>query len=388
MTRSNPYQILGVHPTADEEEIKQAYRRLAKEFHPDLNPGDHHSAERFREINLAFGILRDPKKRATFDQWGLWRTGTQNAGASSDKGGEAFTSLFEEIFGDLVRGKPQGTPVKAERGRDLKHHMTITLEQAAAGATVPIRTDRLETCEDCRGRGAAPDARTQPCVVCGGLGYLQKQRGLRATQSACKSCGGTGQILFDVCGACGGNGGIRKERTLNVRIPPGAEEGFTLKVSREGDAGTLGGAAGDLLISLGIQPHDVFRREGRNLHISIPITITDAALGAEVDVPTLNGPVRIKIPAGTQSGKAFSLQGKGLPRPGGGAKGDVIVHIHVETPTRMSQKQRKLLEEFNRLQEIGGDGSSGKSKRRGWRRLAGVSYLLHQWLPRFHEKPI
>ncbi len=351
MIQSNPYQILGVHPTADEEEIKRAYRRLALEFHPDRNSGDCQSADRFRDINLAFEILRDPKKRDKFDRWGLKMIDKHNAGNSSSSNEKDFALLFYELFGDLMGGKPMESICKAKRGSDLKHHVTITLEEAALGTTTPIQIVRLENCDDCQGKGTPPNTRVQPCTICSGSGYLQKQRGLMVEKAPCELCEGMGQIQLDVCRVCKGNGQKQKDRTLNVRIPAGVEDKFTLKMNQEGNAGTFGGSSGDLLISVGIQPHEMLRKEGQNLHISIPITMTDAALGTEIDVPTLSDSVQIKIPAGTQSGNSFYLQGKGLPHLNKKARGDIIVKIHVETPTKISLEQRKLLEKFNQLKK-------------------------------------
>lgn len=380
MIQSNPYQILGVHPTADEEEIKRAYRRLAMEFHPDRNSGDCQSADRFRDINLAFEILRDPKKRDKFDRWGLQRMNKHSTGSSSATKGKNFALLFYELFGDLMGGKPMDSTHKAKRGSDLKHHITITLEEAALGTTTPIQIDRLETCEDCQGKGAPPDTQIQSCAVCGGSGNLQKQRGLVVDKVSCKSCDGTGQIRLDVCRVCKGNGQKKRNRTLNVRIPAGTEEEFTLKMNQEGNAGTFGGSSGDLLISVGIQPHEMFRKEGQNLHISVPITMTDAALGTKIDVPTLSDSVQIKVPAGTQSGNSFCLQGKGFPRSIKKARGDIIVKIHVETPTKISLEQRKLLEEFNRLKKIGKYQPPEETPKTGfWVRSTEVIHLLKRW---------
>lgn len=347
MASDNPYQVLGILPTADEEEIKRAYRRLAMECHPDRNPGDRHSAEKFKLISGAYEILRNPRKRDDFDRRGFRPSPTHTAGPSPFGPGGELSGVFEDLFSDLMQGKPPESDPHAEIGRDLKYHLTITLEEVAVGTTLPIQVGRLETCDPCRGKGTGARSRPQACVVCGGSGYAQWQHGLLAIKTPCRPCGGTGEIIVDACGGCGGTGRIQKERVLNIRIPAGAEDGMKLKVNREGHAGIRGGRPGDLLLTIGVIPHETFRREGSDIHSSVTVSISDAALGAEIDVPTLAGSIPLKIPAGTQSGSTFRLQGKGLPGTNPGARGDQIIRVHVETPTRLTRKQRRLLEQFN-----------------------------------------
>ncbi|MDP6482860.1 MAG: molecular chaperone DnaJ [Nitrospinota bacterium] len=351
MAPDNPYQVLGILPTADEEEIKRAYRRLAKECHPDRNPGDQRSAEKFKIISGAYEILRNPRKRNDFDRRGFRPSPTQTAGPSPFGPGGGLSGVFEDLFSDLMQGKPPDSDPHAEIWKDLKYHLTITLEEVAAGATLPIQVGRLETCEQCRGKGTGARSRPRACVVCGGLGYVQRQHGLLAMKTPCRPCGGTGEIIVDACEGCGGAGRIQKERVLNIRIPAGAEDGMKLKVNREGHAGIPGGGPGDLLLTVGVVPHETFRREGSDIHSSLTVSISDAALGAEIDVPTLAGSTPLKIPAGTQSGSTFCLQGKGLPGTSRGARGDQIIRVHVETPTRLTRKQRRLLEQLNLMGE-------------------------------------
>ena len=348
MARNNPYQVLGVPPTADEEEIKRAYRRLAKRHHPDRNLEDKHAEERFKEIGRAYGILRDPKKRADFDRKGFHPFPAQAAGPSPFESSRGFAEIFESLFSDLHRQPAKDFGIRPERGKDLKFHATIALEDIVAGVTKPIQVTRMETCQLCQGNGTSTRSRPQACVVCGGLGYVRRKHGLLDVKAACRACGGTGEVILDVCKRCGGTGRTQKERTLRVRIPPGAEDGMRLKVRGEGDGGIRGGGAGDLFVTIGVRPHEEFRREGTDVHYSLTVNMVEAALGADRTVPTLDGSTHVKIPAGTQSGNTFRLRGKGLPKKGGGERGDQLVHIRVETPTRMNRKQRRLLEEFAR----------------------------------------
>ncbi|MFQ5914850.1 MAG: molecular chaperone DnaJ [Nitrospinota bacterium] len=378
MGRKDPYQILGVHPSADHEEIRQAYRHLAKQHHPDCNPGDKHSEDRFKEISGAYQVLRDPKKRAEFDRRGFRPSMTHSAGPSPFESRGNFAEIFDHLFSDIFPWPDADLDSRAERGKDLKYQVSLSLADVARGATKPLQITRQETCEQCAGIGTSARNRPQLCVVCGGLGYVRRQHGLLDLKAPCRACGGTGEVILDACKRCGGTGRIRKERALNVRVPPGAEEGLRLKVRGEGDEGVRGGRPGDLLVTIGVRPHEHFRREGGDIHGSLTVSMVEAALGCDLQVPTLDGSTAMKLPAGVQSGAAFRLRGKGLPKPGGGHSGDQVVRIHVETPTRMSRRQRELLREFTQTVKPP-EPSPDSPKRSRSLSVSGLLSKLNQW---------
>ncbi len=343
------YKILGVPRNATQEEIKRAFRRLALKYHPDRNPNNREAEEKFKEINEAYACLSDPQKRAQYD-----RFGTVEGPGFEDMGFGPFTSTFSDIFDDLF-GDLFGTftrqrrRVRPQKGADLRYDLTITLEEAVRGTEKELKIPRWQTCETCGGSGARPGTGPSSCPECRGSGYVRFQQGFFSVTRTCPRCGGSGSFVSSPCRVCGGEGKVRKQRTVSVKIPPGVDDGSRLRVSGEGEAGQYGGPPGDLYIVINVKPHGFFKRRGNDLYCEVPITFPQAVLGGEIEVPTLYGPERLKIPPGTPSGKEFVLKGKGVPRLGGHSRGDQIVRVYIDVPKKVTPKQRELLQEFARL---------------------------------------
>ncbi len=344
------YEILGVSRSASLEEIKKAYRKLALKYHPDRNPGDKEAEEKFKEASEAYQVLSDPERRAQYDRFGhaAFEQGAGGFGGF-DFSATTFEDLFGEIFGEFFgTGRARGRS-RARRGEDLRYDLEISFEEAAFGAEKTIQVPRLATCDTCRGRGTKDGAERATCPTCRGSGQIRYQQGFFTIAKNCGQCGGQGTIIRDPCRVCGGSGVVHKTRTLNVRIPAGVDTGTRLKLSGEGEVGRGGGPPGDLYVVLRVREHPLFRRDGVNVLCEVPISFTQAALGAEIEVPTLEGKVKMKIPPGTQSGTVLRLRGKGVPELQGHGRGDQLVRILVEVPRKLSQKQRELLEEFARV---------------------------------------
>ncbi|HXF83466.1 MAG TPA: molecular chaperone DnaJ [bacterium] len=337
------YAILGVDRTASQEEIKQAFRRLAREHHPDVRKDDPQAAERFKEINEAYQVLSDPERRAQYD-----RFGTVPAGPMRESGFGPFEDIFEMFFGRRERVAPDAP----ERGADLRYDLELTLEEASAGVEKTITVTRLETCPSCFGTGAERGSAPEVCRTCNGMGevrYSQRTLFGSVTQiGTCGACGGTGKVIRHPCRHCGGGGRVEAERTVTVRVPPGVDEGTRLRLTGEGESGVRGGERGDLYVVVHLRPHPVFERRGRDLFTAVPISIVQAALGDEVTIPTLEGPVRHPVPAGVQPGTRLTLRGKGMPDMRGG-RGDLHVRLDVRVPTDLSEAERKALLAFAEL---------------------------------------
>jgi molecular chaperone DnaJ len=343
------YEVLGVERAVDEGELKAAFRKLAMKWHPDRNPGDRSSETRFKEINEAYEVLKDPDKRAAYDRFGhaAFEHGGPGHGGFGSDFGSAFSDLFEGIFGMGGGGRARSG---RERGADLRYNMEIKLEEAYSGKTAQVRIPTSVTCEACSGSGAKAGTRPKACPTCGGQGRIRHAQGFFTLERTCPSCQGRGQVIDSPCQACAGSGRVTRERTLSINIPPGVEDGTRIRLAGEGEAGVRGGPAGDLYIFLAIGAHPFFQREGADLHCRVPISMVTAALGGEFEVPTINGGnTRVKVPEATQSGRRLRIQGKGMPVLRSRATGDMYVQIVVETPQKLTKRQRELLNEFDRL---------------------------------------
>ncbi len=350
MAKRDYYEILGLSRTATEVEIKRAYRRLAMQYHPDRNPDDPAAEQRFKEINEAYEVLRDPQKRAAYDQFGHQAF---EAGGGAARGAAAggfdfssFADAFEDLFADFMGGRRRSA---SNRGADLRYNITITLEEAFAGKRAQIRVPTAVACEACGGSGSEGGAEPAPCGTCRGVGRVRTQQGFFTIERTCPSCHGSGRVIRNPCGTCGGSGRVQKEKVLAVNIPAGVEDGTRIRLSGEGEAGLRGGPPGDLYIFVSIAPHWIFHREGRDLYCRVPIPMTTAALGGQVEVPTIEGKrLRVQIPEGTQTGRQIRLKGKGMSELHGGPRGDMLVELVVETPVNLSRRQKELLREFEK----------------------------------------
>ena len=347
------YEVLGVDKKATDEEIKRAYRKKAKECHPDLHPGDADAVERFKELNEANEVLSDPDKRARYDQFGF-EDPMSGMGGGNPFGGNPFGGGFDfggmgDIFDQLFNGgmgsrtsRNQG-PVQ---GNDLRYELRITFEEAAKGCEKSFEIFRNELCETCGGNGAKPGTSPVQCPTCKGSGQIRQTGGWMTTVRTCPGCQGTGRVIKEKCASCGGSGRIRRKRTVTVKVPAGIDNGQTIIMNGQGEPGFRGGPSGDLYIAVGVKPHKIFRREGYNLLLDFPISFTTAALGGDVDVPTLSGPIKYRIPEGTQPGTEFRIKGSGIQQLRGSGKGDLVLRVKVEVPRRLNNKQKELLREF------------------------------------------
>ena len=344
------YELLGVHRNAGDAELKRAYRRLAHQHHPDKNPGDKASEDKFKEVNEAYEVLSDPQKRAYYDQYGT-APGAQGGGAAGY--GAGMGDIFGDIFGEFFGTSRGGT--RAMAGEDLRYNLKISFEDAAFGATTKILVPRWERCPGCEGTGAKSKDKIVTCTACHGAGQIRMQQGFFSISRTCSRCGGEGKQITDPCNTCRGRKRVERERTLSVRIPAGVETGTTIRLSGEGELGAHGGPPGDLYVYLMVEEHPLFQREGQDVLCAVPISFVQAALGAEIDVPTLTGSAKLKIPAGTQPGHTFRLKGKGFPHLRGSGIGDQLCRIVVEVPAGLTSKQKELLREFERLN---GDNST------------------------------
>ncbi|GAB4399371.1 MAG: molecular chaperone DnaJ [Rhodoferax sp.] len=358
MAKRDYYEVLGVPKNASDEEIKKAYRKYAMKYHPDRNQGDSAKAaeEKFKECKEAYEILSDPQKRAAYDQHGFAGVDPNLRGGMG--GAEAyggFAEAFGDIFGDMFgtgRGRAGGRQVY--RGSDLSYAMEITLEEAARGKDAQIRIPSWETCDTCHGSGAKPGSQVKTCGTCGGTGAVQMRQGFFSVQQTCPTCRGTGKVIPEPCPACHGQGRVKKQKTLEVKIPAGIDGGMRIRSAGNGEPGTNGGPPGDLYIEIRLKKHDIFERDGDDLHCSVPVSMVTAALGGEIEVPTLNGKAVIDIPEGTQTGKQFRLRGKGIKGVRSSYPGDLYCHIVVETPVKLTEHQRKLLRELDESLKKGG----------------------------------
>ena len=344
------YEVLGIDRQASDQAIKSAYRRLAMQYHPDRNPDNKEAAEeRFKEITEAYSVLADSQKRAAYDQYG--HAGVSSSGGWNPDFSSTIFSDFEDIFGEFFGfggfGRRTSQRRRPSRGADLQYNLEISLEEAARGLETKIKIPRSESCMVCRGTGAKQGSEPTTCPACGGRGQLRHQQGFFTVSRTCPNCQGLGQVVREACLACAGKGRMQQEKVLGLKIPAGVEDGNRLRVSGEGEAGEMGGPHGDLYVVLRIREHLYYERQGNDLYYTIPISISQATLGAEVRVPTLTGQERLRIPEGTQNGMVFRLRGCGMPSLDGRRQGDLYIAVHVVTPTRLSREQRRVFEILN-----------------------------------------
>jgi len=339
------YEILGISRDASAADLKKAFRQLAMKHHPDRNQGNKESEEKFKEINEAYTCLSDPEKKANYDRFGT----AEGAGAGYSPFGGGFGEVFEDIFGDFFGTFTGPRRKRPAKGNDLRYDIDITLMEAAFGAEKNIEIPRWENCADCKGTGAAQGKAPMTCPNCKGSGQVRFQQGFFSVSKTCGKCNGEGRIITDPCKTCKGQGRVKRYRELNVRIPAGVDTDSKLRMSGEGELGLYGGPPGDLYIFLSVEEHQFFKREGMTLYCKVPVSFPQAALGAEIEVPTIDGVTNLKIPQGTPSGKAFHLKGQGMPRIGSHQRGDQIVIVNIEVPRHLTQRQKELLEEFAKI---------------------------------------
>ena len=351
MAKRDFYEVLGVPKNASDDEIKKAYRKLAMKYHPDRNQGEAAAAaeEKFKEAKEAYEVLSDAQKKAAYDQYGHAGVDPNMRGGGGGEGFGGFSEAFGDIFGDIFgggRGR-QGGGRQVFRGSDLSYAMEISLEEAANGKETQIKIPSWDECGTCHGSGAKPGTSPKTCSTCNGQGVVQMRQGFFSVQQTCPHCRGTGKIIPDPCTTCGGQGKIKQQKTLEIKIPAGIDDGQRIRSTGNGEPGQNGGPPGDLYIEIRLRKHDIFERDGDDLHCQVPVSMTTAALGGEIDVPTLGGKATIDIPEGTQSGKTFRLRGKGIKGVRSSYPGDLYCHIAVETPVKLTEHQRKLLKELD-----------------------------------------
>jgi len=363
MSKRDYYDVLGVERGAAEGDLKKAYRRLAMKFHPDRNPDDPDAEEKFKEASEAYEILTDPERREAYDRFG-------HAGVDPNQGGFGgggfegnFGDIFGDVFGDIFGGGRGGGRNGVSRGSDLRYNMHLDLEQAVNGDTVEVAIPVLASCEDCDGSGAAPGTSASTCPECQGAGQVRVSQGFFSVQQTCPRCRGQGRVVSDPCRSCGGAGRREKRKTLSVKIPAGVDTGDRIRLTGEGEAGMNGGPPGDLYVQVEVNEHPIFVRDGRHLYCEVPISFPDAALGGELEVPTLDGRVKLKIPAETQTGKVFRLRGKGVTQVRGGGVGDLLCKVLVETPVKLTDSQKQL---FEQLKESLGSSEKHSPKEKTW----------------------
>ncbi len=347
------YEVLGIDKNATDEDIKRAYRKKAKECHPDLHPNDKEAEARFKELNEANEVLSDPDKRARYDQFGFDGPDMGGGAGGNPFGGMDCSGMggmgdsFDQLFNGGMGGSAQARRNAPRQGNDVRYELRLTFEEAAKGCHKSVEFYRYENCATCGGSGAKPGTQPQTCSMCKGMGQIRQSGGWMTTVRTCPACGGSGKVIKDKCSSCGGSGRVRMRRTLELDVPAGVDDNIVLSKRGQGEPGANGGPNGDLLIQITVKPHKLFRREGTNLRLEVPISFTQAALGAEIDVPTLDGSVKYTIPEGTQTDTEFRIRGKGIQQLGSNNKGDLIFKVRVETPRRLTEKQRELLRQFD-----------------------------------------
>ncbi len=361
MSKRDYYEVLQVDKDADAASLKKAYRRLAMKFHPDRNPDDADAEAKFKEAKEAYEILNDSDKRAAYDQYGhAGVDASQGQGFNTGAGG--FNDIFGDVFGDIFGGQRRGGRSQVYRGADLRYELELDLEQAVFGDGINVDIPTQVECDTCNGPGAEPGSSPTSCETCGGAGQVRMQQGFFSVQQTCPTCRGAGTVVQDPCKACQGRGRNRKVKTLNIKVPPGVDNGDRIRLGGEGEAGRNGGPQGDLYVDIMVRPHAIFEREGRDLSCEVPISFATAVMGGSVDVPTLDGQVKLKIPAESQSGRVFRLRGKGVTPVRGGGQGDLFCKIQVETPVKLTSAQKDLLRQLDESLEAGGERHSPRAR--------------------------
>ncbi|MFS1703252.1 molecular chaperone DnaJ [Aestuariibacter sp. GS-14] len=364
MSKRDYYEVLGVDKGTGEREIKKAYKKLAMKYHPDRTQGDKALEEKFKEIQEAYEVLTDSQKRAAYDQYG--HAGVDpNRGGAGFGGGADFGDIFGDVFGDIFGGG-RGRQSRARQGADLRYNLEMSLEEAVRGKEVEIRVPTLVACEPCHGSGAKKGSSPKTCPTCHGNGQVQMRQGFFAVQQTCPTCSGRGKIISDPCNECHGQGRTEKTKTLSVKIPAGVDTGDRIRLSGEGEAGENGAPPGDLYVQVHVREHDIFTRDGNNLYCEVPLSFTTAALGGELQVPTLEGKVKLKISPETQTGRMFRLRGKGVKSVRSGVVGDLLCKVVVETPVNLSSKQKDLLRELEDSMGQGTDAAKHRPKEQGF----------------------
>ncbi|MDH5485134.1 MAG: molecular chaperone DnaJ [Gammaproteobacteria bacterium] len=363
MSKRDYYELLGVARDVNEADLKKAYRRMAMKFHPDKNQDNPEAEAKFKEAKEAYDVLSNAQKRAAYDQFG--HAGVDPSAGGGGAGPGNFSDIFGDVFGDIFGGGGGGRARnRAYRGSDLRYNMELSLEDAVAGTTVKIKIPTLVGCKTCAGSGAKKGSSPTTCTTCGGTGQVRIQQGFFSVQQTCPHCHGNGKMINDPCGDCHGQGRVEERKTLSVKVPPGVDNGDRIRLGGEGEAGENGGPAGDLYVQIHVKPHAIFERDGSSLLCQVPISVATAALGGELEVPTLNGRVKLKIPAETQTGRLFRLRGKGVAPVRGGATGDLLCKVVIETPVKLTSKQKELLREFE--DSMSKDNNTHNPQGRSW----------------------
>jgi molecular chaperone DnaJ len=357
MAKRDFYEVLGVAKSASADEIKKAYRKLAMKHHPDRNPDDKSAEDKFKEANEAYEALSDEDKRAAYDRHGHAGVDPNMGGGFGGGGAGNFSDMFGDVFGDIFGGG-RGGQQRSNRGSDLRYTLELDLEEAVRGTKVKIRVPTLSSCETCDGTGAKKGTSVDVCRTCSGAGQVRVQQGFFAMAQTCPTCRGRGKTIKSPCPSCHGQGRVEKSKTLEVKIPAGVDVGDRIRLSGEGEAGANGGPTGDLYVEVAVRKHKIFERDGADLYCEMPISFADAALGGELEVPTLDGRVKLKVPEGTQTGKLFRLRGKGIAPVRGGGTGDLLCRVSVETPVNLSKRQKELLRELQTEMDAGNDKHS------------------------------
>ena len=361
MSKRDYYAVLGVDKNAGDQEIKKAYRRIAMKYHPDRNSDDAAAEDKFKEAAEAYEILSDGEKRAAYDRFGHAGVDPQMGGGGF--GGGNFSDIFGDVFGDIFGGGG-GRSRGPQRGADLRYNLTVSLEDAVRGTTVNIKIPALVNCDQCDGSGSKKGTAPTSCGTCGGSGHVRMQQGFFAVQQTCPQCRGNGKVIADPCTKCRGQGRIEKQKNLSVKVPAGVDNDDRIRLSGEGESSPDGGAAGDLYVQIAVRDHAIFERDGRHLYCEVPISIVDASLGGELEIPTLDGRVKLKVPSETQTGKLFRLRGKGVKPVRGGPTGDLLCRVVVETPVKLTRRQKELLEELQ--ESLLHQGDTHSPRRTSW----------------------